>query len=114
MFFFGPFRNYRDKLPTDKRILDAYRLGTLDSLSPRENIMIVTLMESETIRLAKERNFHAILTNNSNPLTQQLAVSVFGYETLLECQPNQFIVNGQRPFETVPDSTRNIMHWKII
>lgn len=101
-------------MPQDKPILDAYRLGTLDNLSPRENIMIVTLMECETIRLAKERNFYAILTNNSNPLTQQLAVSVFGYETLLECQPNQFSVNGQRPFDSVPDSTRNMMQWKVI
>lgn len=101
-------------MPKDKPILEAYRLGTLESLSPRENIMIVTLMESETIRLAKERNFYAILTNNSNPLTQQLAISVFGYKQLLECQPNQFSVNGQKPFETVPDSTRTMMHWKVI
>lgn len=101
-------------MPTDKPILESYRLGTLASLSPRENVMIVTLMESETIRLAKEQNFYGILSNNTHPLTQQLAVSVFGYETLFECQPNQFSVNGQKPFDTVPDSTKSQIHWKII
>lgn len=98
----------------EKPIFESYRLGTLDGLSPRENVMIVTLMESETIRLAKEQNYYAVFSNNSHPLTQQLAVSVFGYETLFECQPNQFTVNGQRPFETVPDSTKSVMQWKII
>lgn len=101
-------------MPKDKRILDGYRLGTIENLSSRENIMIVTLMENETIRLAKERNFDAILTNNSNPLTQQLAESVFGYTKILECQPNKFSVDGQKPFDTVPDSTRNMMHWKVV
>lgn len=94
--------------------MEGYRLGTLENLSARENVMVVTMMESETIRFAKERDFYAVLSNNSHPLTQQLAVSVFGYETLFECQPNQFSVDGRKPFDTVPDSTRSILQWKII
>lgn len=98
----------------DKSILESYRLGTCENLSPSDNVMVVAVMEGETIRLAKENNFYGILSNNTNPLTQQLAVSVYGYEELLDYQTNQFGINGRKPFDSVPDSTRSKMHWKII
>lgn len=78
-------------------------------MSPQENIAAVTFMETESMRLAKEHSFYASITMNSNPLTQQLDESVFGYETLIDFQSNQFVVDGRKPFAIVPDSN----HWKV-
>lgn len=95
-------------------IIDNYVLVTCDSLNAQENIALVTFMENELVRLAKEQNFHGLLALNSNELTQQLATSVFNYEFLYEYQVNQFTVDGQQPFATLPDSTRWVVHWKEV
>ena len=63
-------------------------MATHECLNAQENVMAVTFMEYETMRLAKEHGFHAIISNNSHPLTQQLARFVFQYETLFD---NKFI-----------------------
>lgn len=100
------------KLPVDEPILENIFVSTHESLNAQENIALVTFMENETVRLAKEQKFCGIFTHNSNALTQQLASSVFGYETLIDLQVNQFIVNGRKPFAIVPDSVRWILQWK--
>lgn len=87
-------------------------MGTHECLSAQENIVAMTFMESEVIRLAKERNCCGILTTNTNALTQQLARNVFGYETMLDYQVNQYISDGQKPFGTAPESYRAIVQWK--
>lgn len=90
-------------------------IATHENLSPQENIALVTFIENETVRLAKERKFFGIYTHNTNALTQQLAQSVFNYETLIDFQINQFVINNvQRPFDIVPDSIRWMIQWKII
>lgn len=101
-------------MPTDKPIFDNNLVGTHESLSAQENIALVTFIEKESVRLAKERNFYGLLALNSNELTQQLASTVFNYETLYEYQVNQFIVDGQQPLAKVPDSTKWVVHWKKV
>lgn len=76
--------------------------------------MAVTFMESETVRLAKEHGFHAIISNNSHPLTQQLARFVFQYETLFDYQINKFVIDGRRPFDGVPDEVNAQIQWKTV
>lgn len=87
-------------------------MGTHENLSAQENIVAMTFMESEVIRLAKERTCCGILTTNTNALTQQLAQNVFGYETLLDYQVNHYISNGKKPFGNAPDAYRAIVQWK--
>lgn len=105
---FVSFLSYSDKLPTDQPILENSFIATHECLNPQENIAAVTFMETESIRLAKERHFYANITMNSNPLTQQLD-ECFGYETLIDFQSNKFVVDGRKPFAIVPDSN----HWKV-
>lgn len=87
-------------------------MGTHESLSPQENIAVMTFMETEVIRIADAKNCAGILTTNTNALTQQLARNVFGYETMLDYQVNQFELNGNKPFGTAPDHYRAIVQWK--
>lgn len=101
-------------MPTDKPILENIFVTTHDSLNAQENIAMVTFIENEIVRLAKEQKFYGIFTHNSNPLTQQLAQSVFHYETLIEFQVNQFVVDGRRPFAIVPDPVNWMLQWKKI
>lgn len=87
-------------------------VATHECLNAQENIAVVTFIEIESIRLAKERNFYGIFVINSNELTQQLDESVFGYETLLDFQVNHFVLDGKKPYTEVPDSVRWIVQFK--
>lgn len=87
-------------------------MGTHGSLNAQQNVAVMTFMESEVIRLAKERNCCGIFTTNTNALTQQLAHNVFGYETMLDYQVNEYIIDGKKPFGTAPNSHRAIVQWK--
>lgn len=83
-------------------------------MSAQENIIAMTIMENETIRIAKEKNFWGILTTNTSALTHQLASHIFGYETSLDHQANQYVVDGKKPFASAPDSFHNFVQWKKI
>lgn len=87
-------------------------MGTHESLNAQENVVAMTFMESEVIRMAMERNCCGILTTNTNALTQQLARNVFGYKTMLDYQINQYVCNNEKPFGNAPDSYRAIVQWK--
>lgn len=89
-------------------------IATHGSLNAQKNIALVTYIEHETVRLAKEQNFHGIYTHNTNGLTQQLAHSVLNYETILDFQINEFVDNGRKPFTIVPDSIHWMIQWKKI
>lgn len=104
--------NIRDRLPKDRPILHSFMMGTHDSLNPQENIVAMTFMEGEVLRLAREKECCGILTTNTNALTQQLARNVFEYETLLDYQVNQYLSDGNKPFGTAPDDYRAIVQWK--
>lgn len=87
-------------------------MGTHESLSAQENVVAMTFMEVEVIRLAKQKSCCGILTTNTNALTQQLAEDVFGYEVLADAQINTFVIKGKKPFGNAPDNNRAIIHWK--
>lgn len=87
-------------------------MGTHESLNAQENVVAMTFMVREVTHMAKKRNCCGILTTNTNALTQQLARNVFGYETLLDYQVNQYISNNKKPFGSAPDSYRAIVQWK--
>lgn len=81
-------------------------------MTAQENIAVVTFIEAESIRLAKERNFYGIIVINSNELTYQLDETIYGYETLLDFQANNFVLDGKKPYADVPDSVHWIVQFK--
>lgn len=104
----------RMHLPRDKPILEGSFIATHDCLSAQDNVIAVTFIENEVIRIAKERNLAGILANNTNSLTQQLATHVLGYNTYLTYQVNQFTLGDRKPFATVPDSVIALVQFKAI
>jgi hypothetical protein len=48
----------------------SFMMGTHESIDESENVFLVTYMEEECLRRAKERRFIGIMTTNTNPLTQ--------------------------------------------
>lgn len=106
------FAANRNQLPNDKPILHSFMMGTHESMNAQQNIVAMTFMEGEVLRLAKERKCCGILTTNTNALTQQLARNVFGYETMFDYQINQYVIDGKKPFRTAPDDYRAIVQWK--
>lgn len=90
-------------------------LGTAENLKAKDNIAIIAFMESEIIRIAKEKGYEGILTTNTNPLTAQFGESVFGYETVDEVQVNKYVdENGKCPFAKAPNSTKAVVMFKEI
>lgn len=94
--------------------MECSYVGTHDGLSAQENVIAVTFIENEVIRVAKERNCAGVFSSNTNPLTQQLATHVFKYTTLVDYQVNQFEFDGRRPFATVPDSVNALFQFKAV
>lgn len=103
-----------DRLPRDRPIWYANFVATHECLSPQENVIAVTFMENEIIRLAREQNCSGIISVNTSELTQQLGEHVFGYETLFDIQVNQFEIDGRTPFATVPDAVHSLVQFKIL
>lgn len=87
-------------------------MGTHESLNPQENVVAMSFMEAEVIRLAKKKGCCGILTTNTNALTQQLARDVHDYETMADYQVNQYVVDGKKPFGRAPDEHHAIVQWK--
>lgn len=92
--------------------MHSFMMGTHETLNAQDNVVAMTFMEAEVIRLAKEKGCCGILTTNTNALTQQLARDVFGYETLSDTQINTFVFNGRKPFGNAPDDYRAMVQWK--
>lgn len=51
-------------------------MGTHANLSPQENIACMHFMESEVLKVAKDKQFAGILTTNTSPLTQVKSLEV--------------------------------------
>lgn len=111
------FKNFRDNdLPQGlNQIFHTSMMGTSTTLSPQENISVMQFMEDEVLVLAKRKGFAGIFTTNTSPLTQQLGTHVYGYETLLDYQVNQYVYHdGTKPFGKAPDTQRALVQWKPI
>jgi hypothetical protein len=75
------------------------------TLEPSMIVNIFTFMEAKVSEIAKTKGYSSILAANVSPLTQYLAVEVFGYETLLQYKINNYVYSdGTKPFEAAPDS----------
>ena len=60
-------------------------------------------METENIRVARERGFTGVFTTNANRLTQHIS-RLLDYEILSSVQVNQYEdESGTRPFAAAPD-----------
>lgn len=102
----------RKRLPKDKPTLYSFLMGTAAHLSPQENVIVMSFMENETLKVAKKRGCDGVLATNCSPLTRQLAENVLGYETILDYQVNQYTVDGYRPFGKAPDHHRAVLQYK--
>lgn len=104
------------KLPKGKgEIIHNFMMTTSSELNPGENVIIMKAMEDYCLRLAKRREYAGIFTTNTSPLTQQLGTDVYGYETMLTYQVNQYNApDGTRPFGKAPDSQIAICSLKMI
>lgn len=110
----GPVRD--NVLPPGKgKILHSFMMATRSTLTPGENVAIMNFMEDEVLKLAKERQFAGIFTTNTSPLTQQLGTDVYGYQTIYDCQVNEYVASDNtKPFGRAPDSQRAKVQWKPI
>ncbi|XP_050294222.1 zwittermicin A synthase ZmaJ isoform X2 [Anthonomus grandis grandis] len=108
----GPIRD--NQLPTGKgKIVHSFMMATHSSLTPKENVAVMQFMESEILKLARQRGFIGVMTTNTSPLTQQLGSDVYKYKCLLDYQVNQYIArDGTKPFGLAPDDQRAIVHYK--
>lgn len=87
--------------------------ATAQKLSPQENVDVMTFIEVENIKQAKANGFKYAMASNTNALTQQLAVDVFGYKVYKDLQVNQYVdVNGNRPYRNAPDTNRLVLSYK--
>lgn len=99
----------------ENKIIHSFIMGTSPELTGQDNVRVMSFMENENVKIAKLKNFQGILTSNTSELTQQLGSNVYGYETLLDYQVNQYVhPTGKRPFLRAPDSQRILVHWKDI
>jgi len=45
-------------------------MATDESSTPAENVVLIQMMEQETIKVAKARGFNGVFTTNTNELTR--------------------------------------------
>ncbi|XP_076285853.1 nonribosomal peptide synthetase ebony [Lasioglossum baleicum] len=104
------------KLPKGKgQIIHNFMMTTSRDLNSAENVIAMREMEEYCLELAKRKEYGGIFTTNTSPLTQQLGIDVFGYETMLTYQVNKYIAaDGTKPFGKAPDSQLAICSLKMI
>lgn len=104
------------KLPKGKgQIVHNFMMTTHGDLSPAENVILMREMEEYCLRIARKKEYVGIFTTNTSPLTQQLGIDVYGYETLLTYQVNQYVApDGTKPFGRAQDSQVAICSLKMI
>lgn len=90
-------------------------MGTCPKITAQENVAIIQKMEEENLILAKRKGFAGIFATNTSPLTQQLSSDIYGFQTMVDYQVNQYVCpDGRKPFENAPDSQRVLVQWKDI
>ncbi|XP_047363754.1 mycosubtilin synthase subunit C isoform X3 [Vespa velutina] len=104
------------KLPKGKgQIIHNFMMATHSDLAPAENVIIIGEMEEYCLRVARKKEYGGIFTTNTSPLTQQLAIDVYAYETMLTYRVNEYIApDDSKPFGRAPDSQVAICSLKMI
>ncbi|KAL2731339.1 plipastatin synthase subunit B isoform X2 [Vespula squamosa] len=105
-----------NKLPKGKgQIIHNFMMATHSDLVPAENVIIMGEMEEYCLRVARKKEYAGIFTTNTSPLTQQLAIDVYAYETMLTYRVNEYIApDDSKPFGRAPDSQVAICSLKMI
>lgn len=98
-------------LPTDRPIVNTFLMGALN-VSPSRNVGAMAFMEKEATRLAIQKGCGGILTTNISPVTKSLCKNVNGYRIVRELQANTYVLNGERPYASAPDSYTITSEWK--
>ncbi|XP_076246658.1 nonribosomal peptide synthetase ebony isoform X2 [Calliopsis andreniformis] len=104
------------KLPKGKgQIIHNFMMSTSSDLNAAENVIMMKAMEEYCLQLARRKEYAGIFTTNTSPLTQQLGMDVFGYETLLTYQVNKYVApDDTKPFGEAPDGQLAICSLKMI
>lgn len=93
----------------------SYVRATSAKLTAIEKIEAIQKMEEVSLDIARRKGFIGILNTNTNPLSQQVASNVYGYQTLVDYQINKYVHgNGTKPFQRAPDNQRAMVQWKNI
>lgn len=66
-FFFDREKHFEKKT---NHLIHSFMMATADTSTPAENVVLIQLMEQETIRVAKARGFNGVFTTNTNELTR--------------------------------------------
>ncbi|KAL6430303.1 hypothetical protein ACFW04_007784 [Cataglyphis niger] len=105
-----------NKLPKGKgKIMHNSMMATCSDLNFAENVLVMQQMEEYCLQFAQQKGFAGIFTTNTSPLTQQLGMDVYEYETLLVYQVNKYETpDGNKPFGKAPNSQVAICALKMI
>lgn len=95
--------------PSEGELFYKFTHGISENLNTRESVGLMAFLEEESVRIAKNHGFIGIFMTNTNPLTQQFARKVYGYETINEIQVNKF-----KAFKNAPDYQRVTIAYKSI
>ncbi|XP_014679981.1 PREDICTED: uncharacterized protein LOC106819927 [Priapulus caudatus] len=82
------------------RTLHCFVMATDVSLGFAENVRLIGLMEEEMLRLAARGGYAAVLTVNTNRVTQEICKAL-GYEMYEMVEFCTFEFEGRRPFAGV-------------
>ncbi|XP_014614771.1 PREDICTED: tyrocidine synthase 3 isoform X2 [Polistes canadensis] len=104
------------KLPKGRgQIIHNFMMATHADLAPGENVIIMGEMEEYCLRIARKKEYAGIFTTNTSPLTQQLAIDVYAYKTMLTYRVNEYVTpDNSKPFGKAPDSQLAICSLKMI
>ncbi|XP_014483867.1 PREDICTED: uncharacterized protein LOC106749194 [Dinoponera quadriceps] len=109
-----PIRDYI--LPKSKdQIIYSLMMSTSSELNAAENVLVMRQMEEYCLELTRREKYASIFTINTNPLTQQLSMDVYGFEPILVYQVNKYErPDDSKPFGKAPDSQLVICSLKMI
>ncbi|XP_015187502.1 PREDICTED: tyrocidine synthase 3 [Polistes dominula] len=105
-----------NKLPKGTgQIIHNFMMATHADLAPAENVIVMGEMEEYCLRIARKKEYAGIFTTNTSPLTQQLAIDVYAYETMLTYRVNEYVASdNSKPFCRAPDTQVAICSLKMI
>lgn len=93
-----PVVNYLREERRLEKMINNILLAVDDRISSADKVLITLQLEKIMIEEGLKRNYDAIVTCNTNPLTQQLAVEELGYTVQSTVKVKGYSVNGDFPF----------------
>jgi hypothetical protein len=105
-----------NKVPHQRSVVfEVAWIATHKSMSPAENLTLVTLMMRENIRLAKTDGFSCAFALATSRLLQELCLDILGFEMLDEYPANNFkLTEGLHPFRVAPAVITTCLCWLVM